>query len=526
MKNRDIKSCLAVVFTLLLMASPLLAQEQKESLAANLPSKALVYLESQNLSGQLGQLLDSGFSAKFSKTQAYKDFTVSKLFNKLGDRIKGLEEATEFGFNLKNLRTLAGDLSALALYDIGELKFVFITRVDQQKVVASSLWGLRDKFETRKATAIAQDYWVKEENGGRVTFAFTFHNGYLVAGTDVVNFEKTLELMGKEGENLLKNARFAGALQPVKKAEDLLLYLDMKAIQATPYWKSYWVYGNQDELKSIDTAAITLKIAAGELKESRFFSLDSADTKANSNFTGLAEILPAGMGYYDFGTAGGTENIRLLEAMFSGSSSKLVAALYNSFQAAEPVRYATALKLDAGIQFDSFKFSKVLVLDLAAPEKFVSSEFEKNYAALYEDRLLYGESGLLKFKDSSNGRVLDVPLLKDIKTGYSLKGNHLVIFQGFEQLPAAGKNPLMDLAAGDEKISSFWLNFAEGTGKIKGYFDLLAKRKNWSSTNNAKFFDISYSSLLDSLNGIKMVISSSSMKGNVLEEELRYILVP
>jgi hypothetical protein len=529
MKNghKKIKLHLLVIFTLIFVALPLLAQEEKAELAGKLPPKAMVYLESGQLSAQLGKLMDSGFAGKFVKTQVYKDFTVSKLFNKLGDRIKSLEEATGFGFDLDNLRNLAGDHSALALYDIAELKFVLLTRIEQQKVMASSLWGLREKFETRKATAIGKDYWVKEDNGGRVSFAFAFHAGYLVAGTDLPNFEKTLELMGAEGDNLAASQVFANALQSVSSLDDLLLYLDLEKIAATPYWKSYWVYGNQEELQQYQTAAITLKILATELEEKRYFTLKENTAVKDADFTALVKNLPSGMDYYEFGNLTSQECLKQLEGMFSGMSGQQTTALFNSLQGAKPSSYATALKLNAGSEFESFGFFKILAFHLDQGDNFDSVAFEKQFAAMFEANLLYGDSGLLKFKPNGKGRFLDVPLLNEIKTGYYLEGDTLVLLQGYDQAPAiSGANPLVDLAAGEKKSEGFWLDYANGARKITAFFDMLAKRKNWSSTNNAKFFDVSYSSLLEVLEGIKSISANASVKDNVLVEELRYNMAP
>lgn len=161
--------CLLALFFLVIVMPSLMAQEA--SLSRYLPAKALVYLESNNLSGQLEKLLKSDFANNFEGTQAYDDFTRSKLYNKLEDRITNLENATGFGINLENLQALAGSNSAFALYDIGEVKFVFITEIGEAKVTASNLWSLKDKFETRKAESLGKDYWVKEEDGGRVSFA-------------------------------------------------------------------------------------------------------------------------------------------------------------------------------------------------------------------------------------------------------------------------------------------------------------------------------------------------------------------
>lgn len=526
--KKDLKLMRFMIFAILFFTIlPLQAQDVPPELAGLMPPKALVYLESADLGGQLDQLLKSGFSEKFVKTQVYKDFTISKLFNKLSDRIASVEEATEFGINIKNITALAGSKSALALYDIGELKFVFITRTGEEKVIASSLWSLRDKFETRKAVSLGKEYWVKEENGGRVTFAFTFHNGYLLAGTDIVNFEKTLELMAGKGEKLSDSAPFTTAVKPVLETEDILLYLNQEMISQTPYWRNYWLYQNQNDLANISFAAITLKVAQGELREKRYFTLKEAAPGKNAAFSDLVKALPAGMDYYQYGPLSSGETVNQLGTIYTGVESKEITSLVNVLLPAKPVRFASATALNQGPDFDSLRLSKVLVFELESPGGFVQAEFEKGLAGLFESKLLYGEEGIFKFIQKGEFRVIEIPLIKNIKVAYRLNGNKLIMLQGLENIPASsGDNPLVAASEGTEKLAGFWLDYQGGSGKLVNYFDFLAKRNNWGSTNNAKFFDVSYSSFLELLQGIKTINKTAAVDGNLLTEEVRYQLAP
>ena len=56
---------------------------------------------------------------------------------------------------LQSVIEIAGTDSALALYEIHEVEFLYISRIDDAGLAKSQLWAIRDKFEQRQAGGVS-----------------------------------------------------------------------------------------------------------------------------------------------------------------------------------------------------------------------------------------------------------------------------------------------------------------------------------------------------------------------------------
>jgi len=56
------------------------------------------------------------------------------------------------------LTQVAGAQSALALYDIGKLEFLYITKLSSASSMQSTLWQTRAKFETRSVAGVTSTF--------------------------------------------------------------------------------------------------------------------------------------------------------------------------------------------------------------------------------------------------------------------------------------------------------------------------------------------------------------------------------
>ena len=117
------------------------------NLAANFPAKALVFLQADNMTGVIDSYLKSDFGRKYLQTASFKDFSRSKLYLKLSDRFDSWEKLTAFDIDIRNIRQFAGGESAVAVYDIGKISVLFMSKVTYAQASKSRLFRLRDKFD-------------------------------------------------------------------------------------------------------------------------------------------------------------------------------------------------------------------------------------------------------------------------------------------------------------------------------------------------------------------------------------------
>ena len=86
---------------------------------------------------------------------------------------------------------VAGADSALALYDIGELEFLYVTRMPTARAYQTILWQSRAKFQPRQSAGF--DYYVREQQ--RRTAAFAVTNDLMLVATNEQQIASALALM-------------------------------------------------------------------------------------------------------------------------------------------------------------------------------------------------------------------------------------------------------------------------------------------------------------------------------------------
>jgi hypothetical protein len=508
-------------------APPATAQDSLE-FARVVPPGALVYVEVADFGGRLQQFLKTDFARKFPETRAFKDFTTTKLFNKLGDRIGELEQATGFGLTLERVAELAGGRSALALYDIGELQFVFLTRMPFEKAAATALWNLRSQFEERIVEGV--NYFFKEDPDGRTALMFAIVGDTLVAGTDLLRFEASLKLLNKKGgDTLAASESFAAALPSGFGLEDAFLYLDQERIAETPHFRSYWIFGNQEELRRIRQAVISLRIGAGGITETRWFTTaDAAGLPEMKSVGALAAVLPRGRELYSLAGIGDDAGFSALlaGALYEDAGKNIGSALEEALAPAVPQEYGLAV----GGTFDEDKFfitvDKTFVVALGQPHRLDRSKLERALALYFEQKLLApGGQAELKFADRGGLRALDVPLFEGSTPGYRIDGPLLVITNdaaAFGATHQGGVDPKAALGGRTGLRSALVIDSAAAAERLTAYFKIVSQRDNWRSGGDAAFFWRNAVSLLDSLGFLKSVTVVGTVDAGKVKEEVAY----
>jgi len=138
--------CLGAAWAAYQAAAPVLPP-----LSRYVPSGALLYLEAKNFSSVLADWDSSSEKKEWLHSSDYEVFSRSRLFLRLKDAGDKFTAAAGLPPDMNILHQVAGTQSALALFDIGKLQFLYITRLPSANGMQSALWQTRSKFETRNA---------------------------------------------------------------------------------------------------------------------------------------------------------------------------------------------------------------------------------------------------------------------------------------------------------------------------------------------------------------------------------------
>src|SRR5258708_30807994 len=87
----------------------------------------------------------------------------------------------------------AGRESARALYDMGKLQFIYITRLPSASAMQNQLWQTRAKFETR--TAAGTTFYLRRDPESQREVEFAVHENYLLLATRQALMARELQLM-------------------------------------------------------------------------------------------------------------------------------------------------------------------------------------------------------------------------------------------------------------------------------------------------------------------------------------------
>src|SRR5262249_54210120 len=270
------------------------------------PEGALLYIEAKDFSALLKDWSASPAHAQWIKSDDYRVFSNSRLFLRLGQASDQFAAVAGIPPDLKFLSEAAGGESAIAVYDIGNLEFLYLTRLSSGSFVQSRLWQSRDKFQPR--TAAGKPFFArKDEQSGRIV-AFAVTDDYLVLGTREDLVAAALELMsGSKGRNRRREAWYTQSLAAASPAAgDLRMVMNMEKIAVTPHFRSYWIQHNITEMQSYSSAISDLYREAKAYREERVIiprkqGDEIAIARAAQAVSALLPSVPGDAGFYQAG---------------------------------------------------------------------------------------------------------------------------------------------------------------------------------------------------------------------------------
>ena len=291
---------LATCFGMLLSGDRSAATEEA-SLARLAPPGALLYLEAKDFSSLLARWNGSQEKTAWLRSDNYSVFSQSRLFLRLKDA--GDQFATAAGIppDMKFVSQVTGSQSAVALYDIGKLEFLYITRLGAGRAEPALLAETRSKFDTRNAAG--QSFYVRKDPESGREVAFATSGEYLLLATREDLLAHSLELLaGSKAPAMLGETWFADAVAAAGRPGDLRLVLNLETIVPSPYFRTYWIQRNITDTSAYRAAVSDMFLASAEYREERVLlkkeESDAAPASASAAVAELARFVPGDAGAY------------------------------------------------------------------------------------------------------------------------------------------------------------------------------------------------------------------------------------
>jgi hypothetical protein len=245
------------------------ALKPKPELPSLLPKGALLSIEARNFGLLLSDWNTSEEKRAWLASDNYSAFSNSRLFTRLSQAQDEFSAAAGLPADGSLLEKVAGKQSCLGLYDIGNLEFVYVTRLEQQAIENSPLWQTRAKFEQR--TEAGTTFYVHKDAQSSRMAAFASRDGWLILGTRDDLVAGVLDrLAGTASPNLAGEGWFVEAVkQAAGTRGDLRMVLNLDKIVPSPYFRSYWVQRNVTEMKQYTSAVSDLYRSGQSYREER-----------------------------------------------------------------------------------------------------------------------------------------------------------------------------------------------------------------------------------------------------------------
>jgi hypothetical protein len=330
-------AALALATSLLFLAAPLQTTPALTP-GALAPAGPILCLESRNFAGDLAAWNSSAEQKAWLASTRYEGFSKSRLYLRLQEAWTQFNEAAGFSADSPLLSSIAGRESALALYDIGDLAFLYITRLPTSRAMQTLLWQSRMKYETRNAAGV--EFYVRRGGGSReVAFAAT--GDWLIIGTREEYVAGALRLLARENYPAVRQeAWYTQAVAAAGPSGDLRLVMNLDAIVKAPHFRSYWIQRNVSEIRPFWAAVADIHRTADEIREDRVLLRRTPGTAAAATLD-IARLAPDDSGFYE---------------AWSEPDAKAVAALIERKLFAPPMRLA-----------DSGRYAPVLDTQAAGP---------------------------------------------------------------------------------------------------------------------------------------------------------------
>ncbi|MGA3127519.1 MAG: hypothetical protein ABSD13_12455 [Candidatus Korobacteraceae bacterium] len=279
------------------------AQSPSASLARLMPQDAVLFLEARDFRAALSDWNSSPQKQLWLNTDNHEVFSRSRLFLRLQQAQDEFAAAAGLTPDMSFLGDVAGEQSALALYDIGKLQFLYVTHLPSARAMQSGIWQQRGKFETREING--KQFYVRTDPQSQRVAAFAIADDYLILATREDLVAGALSLLANQKTSALsQQGWFVDVIQAAKEPGELRLVVHLAEVAKTPQFRTYWVQQNITEMRQYESSVSDLFRSAATYREERVLlvkdrpdgSPDTAD--ASSQVSELMRLIPPETGFY------------------------------------------------------------------------------------------------------------------------------------------------------------------------------------------------------------------------------------
>jgi len=190
--------------------------------------------------------------------------------------------------------SIAGRESALALYDIGNLQFLYVTRLPNGRAMQSALWESRTKYETRRAGGF--DFFVRT-SGGR-TVAFAVAGDCLILATREEYVAGALRLLlGEHLPTVMDDGWYKQSVAAAGAPGDIRLVMNLEELVKTPQFRSYWIQRNASEIRLYSAGIADIR-AGGEFREERVLLKKTETPAGAAGVERMVRLVPEDAAFY------------------------------------------------------------------------------------------------------------------------------------------------------------------------------------------------------------------------------------
>jgi hypothetical protein len=302
MKRIVIVLCVALTFAGLGSAAYRAAAPVTQPLSKFVPAGPLLYLEAKDFSSMLSDWNSSPQKRQWLQSDSYAVFSRSRLFLRLKGASDQFAAAAGLPPDMNFLSQVSGEHSVLALYDIGNLQFLYITYLPSAKAMETTLWQTRAKFEPRNAGGV--NFYLRRDPESKREVAFAISGDYLVLATREDLMAGALQLMSGKTDRAVESEQwYAQSIAAAGPAGDLRMALDLEKLVLNGYFRTYWVQQNITDLSQYSAAVTDLFRASHQYREERVLIRkkepeEPASTDGLAAAAELTRLVPDDAGVY------------------------------------------------------------------------------------------------------------------------------------------------------------------------------------------------------------------------------------
>ena len=270
------------------------------SFSRYVPAGPVLYLEARDFSSLLSDWNSSAEKQTWVNSANYEVFSRSRLFLRLKGAGDQFASAAGLPPDMNFTSQIAGTHSALALYDIGNLQFLYITYLPSAKSMQTQLWQTRTKFEPRNAGGI--DFYVRRDAESGKEVAFAVAGDYLLLATRADLLAGALQLMsGSKDRTIESEPWYAETVSAAKEPGDLRMVLNLDKIVPSPYFRTYWVQQNITDMTQYSAAVSDIFRSTKQYREERVLIAKQPAPPSNDALNAVADLMrfvPEDAGFY------------------------------------------------------------------------------------------------------------------------------------------------------------------------------------------------------------------------------------